>query len=137
MVERSGSRRQLCNSERLQGGQAAKYVQFQKELRGTGSARKAVWTSICSRHSVRVVGRFHWLWPKARASSLRNEAVRAARDKERGDGSHGVLCRLQLVDTEGKERAWAAWAACDRPVLFIKTANNTLNLSLPKSTCDY
>jgi len=48
MVEsRSGSRRQLCNSERLQGGRAAKYVQFQKELRGTESARKAVWTSIC------------------------------------------------------------------------------------------
>ena len=90
-----------------------------------------------AKHSVRVVGRFDWLWSQARASSLRNEAVRAARDKERGDGSHGCsACTLQLVDTEGKERAWAAWAAWDRTVLFIKTANNTPNLSLPKSTCD-
>ena len=68
---------------------------------------------------------------------MRNEAVRAARDKERGDG-HGLLCGLEPADTEGKERARVAWTAWDGAVLFIKTANNTLpKLLLPKSTCDY
>ena len=37
----SGSRSWLCNSERLQGGREPKYVQFQKELRGTWSARES------------------------------------------------------------------------------------------------
>lgn len=50
---RSGSRSWLCNSERLQGAREIKYVQFQRQLRGTGSARKALWTGICEAHSLR------------------------------------------------------------------------------------